>query len=115
MKQFFVLFLIILLSTIALQGAEEFSRTGQWKHDDVFGREFFSFIDNDNHLAGGYYRIGCRLVTPDNIVKFAPRGQGPGDLITFSAGFPYKKEVHCGSIRHSNYDGKGRRSIKWNS
>lgn len=92
MKLFLVILipLQLVLFTVFLQGADQFKRIDQWKHDEIFGYDFFSFVDKDNHVVGGFRRIGCRIVTPDKIIKFAPRGQGPSDLSTFSTAFPYK-------------------------
>jgi len=92
MKRFLSIWIVCqsLMFSAFLPGAEEFKRIDHWAHDETFGRDFFSFIDSDNHVVGGFYMIGCRMITPEKIVKFAPRGEGPGDLITFSAAFPYK-------------------------
>lgn len=95
MRRFIILLAImqLLLAVNAVEGAESFKRVQQWTHDAVFGRDFFTFIDNDNHMVGGFGQIGCRIITPDAIIEFAPRGQGPGDLMTFSAAFPYKGDI----------------------
>lgn len=93
MKLFLIIFIQVqlILFTGLLQGAVKFKQIDQWRHDEIFGYDFFSFINGDDHLVGGFRHIGCRMVTPDKIIKFAPRGQGPSDLSTFMTAFPYKK------------------------
>jgi len=79
--------------SVFLHGAEVFKRIDRWGHDESFGCDFFSFIDSDNHVVGGFYMSENSIITPEKIVKFAPRGEGPGDIMSGCAAFPYKEDI----------------------
>jgi hypothetical protein len=69
-------------------------RIEQWKHDtEAFGREFYSFVDDDGHVIGSFYKSPFRIISADKIVLFAPYGQGPSDLVNAMGVFKYKGDL----------------------
>ncbi|MCP5105386.1 MAG: hypothetical protein GY950_18500 [bacterium] len=93
MKMFFSISVLLFLIAPVLSGAEEFKQIDQWKHDEVCGREFYSLIDHDNHVVAGFRFIGNRIISPGKLIKFAPYGQGPGDLTDSKAAYLYNSDL----------------------
>ncbi len=85
--------LFLLLSPIFSQNEAEFKLVGQWKHEEIVGRDFFSYIDKDNHLVASLGRAGNLIITPDKVIKFAAFGQSPDELITLKTAFFYKGDL----------------------
>jgi len=86
-----VIFVILLNLFSQGYSNDDFVLIDQWTHKLVIsGRAFFITIDKDNHIVGTFYKIGNRIITPDEIIEFAPRGQRPGELLDILALFPYK-------------------------
>ena len=75
--------IILLLAVIPLTAANNFKLIDKWEHGEkIFGRVWRSHIDKDGHIICGFFKVEVTLViAPKKILKFGPRGQGPGDLI----------------------------------
>jgi hypothetical protein len=94
-KQLIVL-ITILASAVLLIGEKhvEFICIDKWDHgDEIFGRSFGTTIDKDNHIIGVFYMMGFRLITPSKITAFAPRGQGPSEVMDIKTFFLYKDDL----------------------
>jgi len=53
----------------------------------------FSLVDNNGNIVMAFNRAGHRLIKPDKIVKFAPQGQGPEDLMEIWALFNFNQDI----------------------
>jgi hypothetical protein len=93
MKFFLVCFLLTTMVFLTF-GVESFKITDQWKFDDeIIGRLYYSSVDKDGHLVGVFYMTGPIMVTPQKVYKFAPRGQGPGELMDIRAMFWHGEDL----------------------
>jgi len=74
--------------------SQEFKRVGQWKLEaDPFGKETLSILDKDNHLVCFFYQTWFCILTPEKVIKFGFKGEGPSDLMYGYAMFPYKGDI----------------------
>ncbi|UCH97251.1 MAG: hypothetical protein JSV88_10480 [Candidatus Aminicenantes bacterium] len=88
---------VIVICVLPLLGIEEFKKINQWNHGDqeIYKHLSRGIIDGDDHVitrTGGW---GARslLITPKDVVSFAPIGQGPGDIYLLCASCPYQNDL----------------------
>ena len=58
----------------------------------------YSLVDKDGHLVMAFERAGQCLVKPDKIIKFAPLGQGPDDLMKVLSLFSFDDGIAFGEL-----------------
>jgi hypothetical protein len=93
-KSVLFIFIFFLLLTRPQTGAEGFTIVEQWRHDtEIFGHALHSIVDADNHIVGVFFKLGHRFISPQTVTAFAPRGQGPGDLMDSRTLFPYRGDI----------------------
>jgi hypothetical protein len=93
-KSVLFIFIFFLLLARPQTGAEGFSLVEQWHHDtEIFGHVRHSIVDTDNHIVGDFFKMPDQLISPQSVTAFAPRGQGPGDLMNSMALFPYRGDI----------------------
>jgi hypothetical protein len=92
-----LLFLItILVFAITLMGEKNnvFKLIDKWNHEsETFGRIFWTTIDKDNNIISVFYKIGPTMITPTKVTSFAPRGEGPNDLMDIKTFFLYGEDL----------------------
>jgi hypothetical protein len=82
MKFITLLIIIFLLLAAFISGQENFKLIKQWIHsNEIIGYVFYTLIDKDDHIVGTFYKTGNCLITPEKVIKIAPKGLGPGDLM----------------------------------
>jgi len=91
-KKLFAIGMLMLFAVLFLQG-KELKRIDQWRHEGAFGFDFFSIINQNNHIVAGFALTGCRIISPDKITSFGPRGQGPSDLEGFKTAFLFNGDL----------------------
>ncbi|MCK4766737.1 MAG: hypothetical protein KAW12_31390, partial [Candidatus Aminicenantes bacterium] len=87
-------FVFVILLAFTLTAGDNFNLVKTWHPgDEVAGRYAFAIINDDGNIIATFYMSGNRVITPEKIIKFAPRGQGPGDLTDMQALFHYKEDI----------------------
>ncbi len=93
LKNFFILILILNIS-LNIYAENKFKCIETWKHDtDIYGNIMYSMINPKGDVIGCFYMIGLLNITPKKVIKFAPRGQGPGDLMDTHGMCEYKDDL----------------------
>ncbi|MFC2156109.1 hypothetical protein ACFLRB_06445 [Acidobacteriota bacterium] len=90
----FKILLFILILALFLNGAKTFEKIETWHPgDETFGPFSFGIIDEDGKIIAAFFYSGNRVITPNKIIKIAPRGQGPGDLTDMMALFHHNNDI----------------------
>jgi len=93
LKIFFILVLILNIS-LSIYAEDKFKCIETWKHDiDIYGNIRHSMINNKGEIIGDFYKTESLIIAPKKVIKFAPRGQGPGDLVDIRGMCEYKKDL----------------------
>lgn len=93
LKIFFILILILNIS-VSIYAENKFKCIETWKHDtDIHGNIMLSMVNSKGDVIGCFYRIGLLSITPKKVIKFAPRGQGPDDLMNILGMCEYKDDL----------------------
>jgi hypothetical protein len=92
-KSLLCLVMLLILSTFSQGSNSEFKRIDQWKHEGAFGIDLYSLVNPQNQLVVGLRLVGNMIITPDKIIKFAPRGEGPDEVTGFKTAFIYKGDL----------------------
>ncbi|MGE5344107.1 MAG: hypothetical protein ACM3SY_21790 [Candidatus Omnitrophota bacterium] len=93
MRRIVPIIFIILFSNLIFAVTFDFKCIDQWKHEEIFGNHFFSIIDKDNEVVGSFYKSPIRIISRNKIIQFAPRGEGPSELLGLEALFEYKGDL----------------------
>jgi hypothetical protein len=81
LKIFFILILILNIS-LSIHAENKFKCIETWKHNtEIYGNIRYSMVNSKGEVIGCFYQLEPLIITPKKVVKFAPRGQGPGDLM----------------------------------
>ncbi|MGE5344111.1 MAG: hypothetical protein ACM3SY_21810 [Candidatus Omnitrophota bacterium] len=88
-----IISVFVVLNFFVLAAGPNFKRIDQWKHDDMCGMHFYSFIDKDNNVIGVFYKGLNFIISRDKLVKFANWGEGPSELMGLEAFFEYKGDL----------------------
>jgi len=85
---------LLLVFLLPLMGADNFIMTDKWNHGEKIFRDIISSsIDKDGNVLVGFYINGIRLITPGEVIAFAPYGEGPGDVMGWKEFVPYKGDI----------------------
>lgn len=86
--------LFIIISFTNLLFSAEFKLISKWQHKEEILRYCEqSYLEKDNEVVGLFYKTGCRLLTAKKVIEFAPRGEGPGEVMNSMAIFPYNEDL----------------------
>jgi len=84
----------LLIITLKVSAVQDFSLVEKWQpKDEILRRVIFSLVDKDKDIVASFYMIGLRHIKPKDVIAFAPRGQGPGDLMDIKAVFPFHDDM----------------------
>ncbi len=92
-KNYGILILLLALNSV-LAGTPAFKQVDQWKHDiDPLRFIIRSVIDADGDVVISAFGPGRYVISPKRAVPYGKMGQGPSDLTTLSAIFPYRNNM----------------------
>lgn len=88
------LFILLVLLFFPCQAKQSFKCIDQWKFDEIIaGTVWHSVVDNNGHLVVAFFKTGLRLIKPDEMIAFAPFGEGPNEVKNFEAVLPYNDNI----------------------
>jgi len=88
------IFVIILIFSLTLAGAENFKPVRQKTYDDqIYGYFSRALIGKNNDIIASFYKTPLRLFTSEKSIQFAPYGQGPNELTGLWTLCRYKDDI----------------------